>query len=77
MHPENDIFTNRMPKERLEKALEQKKTLSEEDYAKVVGLANIVRPVRSFLFNRALPMCCAGFPGHFGEPFSSFEENMK
>lgn len=111
----NDIFTSRMPKERLEKALKQREMISDEDYAKVIGLANIVRPVCSFLFktpdvygmtyeerfipsidgvpiemwyipvkgapsdklvifNPALPMCRAGFPGHFGEPFSSFDE---
>ena len=115
MHLENDIFTSRMPKERLEKALKQRETISDEDYAKVVELANIVRPVRSFLFktpdvygmtyeerfipsidgvplemwyipakgapsdklvifNHALPMCRAGFPGHFGAPFSNFDE---
>lgn len=39
-----------MPKERLEKALKQREMISDEDYAKVIGLANIVRPVRSFLF---------------------------
>lgn len=26
------------------------------------------------IFNHALPMFRAGFPGHFGEPFSSFDE---
>lgn len=46
----NDIFTSRMPKARLEKALKQREMISDEDYAKVIGLANIVRPVRSFLF---------------------------
>lgn len=25
------------------------------------------------IFNHALPMCRAGFPGHFGEPWSNFE----
>lgn len=47
MHLENDIFTSRIPKERLEKALKQRETISEEDYTKVVSLANIVRLVRS------------------------------
>lgn len=106
---------SRMPKERLEKALEQLRTISEEDHAKVKGMANIVRPLRSFLFktpddygmtgwsdltipsndgtpleawyipanggesnkliifNHALPMCRAGFPGHFGEPWSGYD----
>lgn len=40
---------SRMPQARLEKALEQIKTISEEDHAKVKGLAEIVRPLRSFL----------------------------
>ena len=31
----NDIFTSRMPKERLEKALKQREMISDEDYAKV------------------------------------------
>lgn len=26
------------------------------------------------IFNHALPMCRAGFPGHFGEPWSNFDE---
>lgn len=106
---------SRMPKERIEKALEQLKTISKEDYEKVKGMANIVRPLRSFLFktpddygmtgwkdlvipsddgvpleawyipakgggsnkliifNHALPMCRAGFPGHFGEPWSGYD----
>jgi hypothetical protein len=34
----------------MEKALEQLKTISKEDYAKVKNLANIVRPLRSVLF---------------------------
>jgi hypothetical protein len=25
------------------------------------------------IFNHALPMCRAGFPGHFGEPWSNYE----
>jgi|SRR6187455_3327853 uncharacterized protein len=41
---------SRIPKERLEKALEQLKTISEGDYAKVRAMAGIVRPLRSFLF---------------------------
>lgn len=40
---------SRISKERMEKALEQLKTISKEDYAKVKGLANIVRPLRSVL----------------------------
>ncbi len=31
-------------------AQEQLKTISKEDYAKVKAIANIVRPLRSFLF---------------------------
>lgn len=49
IHTENDIFTSRMSKERLEKALEQEKSITPEDYEKVKGLANIVRPLRSFI----------------------------
>ena len=106
---------SRMPKERMEKALEQLKTISEKDYAKVKNMANIVRPLRSVLFktpddygitgwkdlvipsddgipleawyiparggesdklvifNHALPMCRAGFPGHLGEPWSMYD----
>ncbi len=106
---------SRMPKERMEKALEQLKTISEEDHAKVKFLADIVRPLRSVLFktpddygmtswtdlyipsddgtpleawyipakggetnkliifNHALPMCRAGFPGHLGEPWSAYD----
>ena len=40
---------SRIPKERMEKALEQLKTISEEDYAKVKALAAIVKPLRSVL----------------------------
>jgi pimeloyl-ACP methyl ester carboxylesterase len=106
---------SRMPKERMEKALEQAKTTSEEDYAKVKAVANIVRPLRSIIhktpddhgmtewrdiyfpsddgtplegwyipakggqsdklviFNHALPMCRAGFPGHLGAPWSMYD----
>jgi hypothetical protein len=106
---------SRMPKERMDKALAQLKTISREDYAKVKGLAAIVRPLRSVLFktpdeygmtgwkdlvipsddgipleawyipakggesnkliifNHALPMCRAGFPGHLGEPWSQYD----
>ena len=28
---------------------------------------------RLVIFNHALPMCRAGFPGHFGEPWSNFD----
>ncbi|HEY7388878.1 MAG TPA: alpha/beta hydrolase [Bryobacteraceae bacterium] len=97
------------------KAQEQLKTISPEDHAKVKAIANIVRPLRSFIFktpdeygmtgwhdlsipsddstsleawyiaakggesnkliifNHALPMCRAGFPGHFGEPWSNYD----
>lgn len=105
----------RMSTERMKAAQEQLKTISEEDHAKVRGLANIVRPLRSvihktpddhgmtewediyfqsddgvslegwyipakggesdklIIFNHALPMCRAGFPGHLGEPWSNFD----
>lgn len=39
----------RMSKERLEIALKQLETISPEDHEKVIGVANIVRPVRSFI----------------------------
>jgi pimeloyl-ACP methyl ester carboxylesterase len=106
---------SRMPKERMEKAQEQLKTISKEDYAKVKSVAGLVKSPRSFIFktpddwgmagwrdlflpsddgtpleawyipakggesdkliifNHALPMCRAGFPGHFGEPWSNFD----
>jgi hypothetical protein len=41
---------SRISKERMEKALAQLKTISEEDHTKVKALANIVRPLRSVLF---------------------------
>ena len=40
---------SRMSKERLETALEQLKTISKDDYAKVKTLAAIVKPLRSIL----------------------------
>jgi hypothetical protein len=40
---------SRMPIERMQNALEQAKTISEEDYAKVKAIANIVRPLRSII----------------------------
>jgi uncharacterized protein len=40
---------SRMSRERMEKALEQLKVISEADHAKVKALANIVRPLRSVL----------------------------
>lgn len=106
---------SRMPKERLDEAIAQLEKISPEDYAKVKGLAGIVRPMRSvihktpddygmtgwsdlvissddgvpleawyipakggdsnklIIFNHALPMCRAGFPGHFGEPWSGYD----
>ena len=104
---------SRMPSERLAKALAQEKTISAEDHEKIKGLANIVRPLRSFIFktpdeygmqyedliipsldgtaleawyisakaksdklvifNHALPMCRAGYPGHFGLPWAGFD----
>ncbi|MEC9368497.1 MAG: alpha/beta hydrolase, partial [Pseudomonadota bacterium] len=106
---------SRMSKERMRKAEEQLKTISNEDHEKVKGLAAIVRPLRSVLFktpddhgmtgwhdlvipsddgvpleawyipakgkpsdkliifNHALPMCRAGFPGHLGEPWSMYD----
>lgn len=99
----------------MQQALEQLKTITPEDHAKVLQLANIVRPLRSVLhktpddyemknwediyfpsddgtplegwyipakggesdkliiFNHALPMCRAGFPGHLGEPWSQYD----
>lgn len=105
----------RISNERMEAALAQLKRISQDDYAKVKGLANIVRPLRSVLhktpddygmtgwsdlyfpsddgvplegwyipakggesnkliiFNHALPMCRAGFPGHLGEPWSNYD----
>jgi hypothetical protein len=36
---------SRISKERMEKPLEQLETISKEDYAKVKGVANIVKPI--------------------------------
>lgn len=41
---------SRIPKERMEKAQEQLKTISKEDHTKIKAVANIVRPLRSFIF---------------------------
>lgn len=104
---------------RREKAQEQLKTISKEDYEKVKALAGMVKRPRSFLFktpdeygmtgwvdlsipsddgtpleawyiparggesdrlvvfNHALPMCRAGYPGHLGEPWSDFVEAVE
>lgn len=106
-------------KERMQKALEQEKTISKEDHAKVKALAGMVKMPRSFIFknpdeygmqgwhdlsipsddgtpleawyipakggesnklvifNHALPMCRAGYPGHLGEPWSNFIEPVE
>ena len=40
----------RISAERMAKAQEQLKTISKEDHAKVKAIANIVRPLRSFIF---------------------------
>jgi hypothetical protein len=40
---------SRISKERMDKALEQLKTISQEDYTKVKALAAIVKPLRSVL----------------------------
>jgi hypothetical protein len=29
------------------------------------------------IFNHALPMCRAGFPGHLGEPWSNFDRPIR
>ena len=104
----------RISEDRMQRALEQLETISDEDYAKVKGLAGLVKSPRSFIFktpddygmewqdlhipsddgtpleawyipakggesnnlvifNHALPMCRAGFPGHFGEPWSGLD----
>jgi hypothetical protein len=105
----------RISNQRMAKAQEQLKSISQEDHAKVKAIANIVRPLRSFIFktpddhgmtgwrdlvipsddgtpleawylpakggesnkliifNHALPTCRAGFPGHFGEPWTSYD----
>ena len=41
---------SRMSEERVQEAQEQLQSISEEDYEKVKGLANIVRPLRSVIF---------------------------
>lgn len=106
---------SRIAQERMEKALRQLETISDEDYEKVKNLAAIVKPLRSvihktpddygltgwtdlvipsddgvpleawyipakggesnklIIFNHALPMCRAGFPGHLGEPWSNYD----
>jgi hypothetical protein len=109
-----DQWTTRISPERLEKALEQLKTITPEDHQKVKNLAAMVKSPRSVIFktpaahgmkyedvyiqsddgtllegwyipatggesnklvifNHALPMCRAGFPGHLGEPWSAFD----
>lgn len=40
----------RISAERMAKAQEQLKTISPEDHAKVKNVANIVKPLRSFIF---------------------------
>jgi hypothetical protein len=40
---------SRMSRDRMKKALAQLKTISEEDHAKVKGLANVCRPLRSVI----------------------------
>lgn len=104
---------------RMQTALEQEKAISQEDHAKVKGLAGMVKSPRSFIFknpneygmvgwfalsipsddgtpleawyipakggeskklvifNHALPMCRAGYPGHMGEPWSNFIEPVE
>lgn len=106
---------SRMSAARMQQAQEQLQNISDEDHAKVKGLADIVRPLRSVIhktpddygmagwrdiyfpsddgtplegwyipakggqsdklviFNHALPMCRAGFPGHLGEPWSNYD----
>ena len=108
-----------MSKERMQQALEQERTISREDHARVKALAGMVRMPRSFIFrtpdeygmqgwsalsipsddgtpleawyipakggesnrlvifNHALPMCRAGYPGHLGEPWSNFVEAVE
>lgn len=106
-------------KERMQKALQQEKTISREDHAKIKAIAGTVKMPRSFLFknpddygmanweslsipsddgtpleawyipakggesdklvifNHALPMCRAGYPGHLGPPWSNFVEAVE
>lgn len=106
-------------KERMQKALEQEKNISQEDHAKIKAIAGTVKMPRSFLFknpddygmvnwetlsipsedgtpleawyipakggessklvifNHALPMCRAGYPGHMGPPWSNFVEPVE
>lgn len=108
-----------LSKERMQKALEQEKSISKEDREKVRALAGMVKMPRSFIFknpdeygmagwetwsipsddgtpleawyipakggesdrlvifNHALPMCRAGYPGHMGEPWSNFIEPVE
>ncbi len=44
----------RISKETMEKALEQLKTISEKDYAKVKDMVNVVRPFRSVRLSRSV-----------------------
>src|SRR5262245_57901930 len=48
-NPEGTTMS-RISKDRMQKALEQEKTISEEDHAKVEALAGIVKTPRSFIF---------------------------
>lgn len=57
--------------ERMQQALQQEKRISPEDHAKVRALAGMVKMPRSFIFNHALPMCRAGYPGHLGAPWGT------
>ena|SRR5215467_14380711 len=60
LHPHSRFAGARIPPvmsrisaERMTKAQEQLKTISPEENAKVKAIANIVRPLRSFLFKSA------------------------
>jgi pimeloyl-ACP methyl ester carboxylesterase len=68
---------SRMSEERMQKAQEQLQTISEQDYQKVKGLANIVRPLRSVIHKTPddygmTGWCDIYFPSDDGTPLEGW-----
>ena len=55
--------TSRMSKERIENAVKQLNEISESDYEKVLGLANVCKPFRSVLHKTPDDYGMTQFPG--------------